>query len=151
IEFDDDGSSVIHGRSDSTLNRNGIRMGSAEIYAIAERVPEVAEALVLGIEGDHDEYYMPLFLALTPGADPEQARTDVVAAIRSSLSPRHVPDEVVVVPGIPHTKTGKKLEVPLKRLFQGQPLDAVLDPSSVDAPELLEVFAGLAREREAVA
>jgi acetoacetyl-CoA synthetase len=151
IEFDADGSSIIHGRSDATLNRNGIRMGSAEIYAIVEALPDVSDSLVIGVECDGDEgYYMPLFITLAPGADEDTARTAVVDAIRRGLSPRHVPDEVVVAPGIPHTRTGKKLEVPVKRLLQGADVHEVLDPSSVDAPEVLGFFARFAADRGAV-
>ncbi len=146
IAFDPDGSSVILGRSDSTLNRNGVRMGSAEIYEIVEALPEVSEAMVVGVE--HGErYYMPLFATLTDGSDAEQARTAIVASIRRHLSPRHLPDEIVIAPGIPHTRTGKKLEVPIKRLLQGDAVDQALDVESVDAPELIDFYTGFARSR----
>ena len=146
ISFDPDGSAVILGRSDSTLNRNGIRMGSAELYAIVEALPEVREAMVIGVE-EGEGYYMPLFVTLADGADPELARREIVAAIRRHLSARHVPDEIVIAPGIPHTKTGKKLEVPIKRLLQGHALAAVLDSAAIDAPELIDYYATFARER----
>ncbi|WP_433634931.1 acetoacetate--CoA ligase [Nocardia sp. CA-120079] len=144
IEFDVDGSSQILGRSDSTLNRRGIRMGSAEIYAAVEELPEVVEALVVGAELD-DRYYMPLFVKLAPGADPATAQSRIVDAIRTALSPRHVPDDIVVMPGIPHSRTGKKLEVPVKRLIQGAALADVVDPGAVDAPELLVRYQEFAR------
>jgi acetoacetyl-CoA synthetase len=148
IEFDEDGSSVIHGRSDSTLNRRGIRMGPAEIYAAVERVPEVAEALVVGAELGA-EYYMPLFVTLTAGADPDAARAHVRDAIRTALSPRHVPDEIVVMPGIPHNRMGKKLEVPVKRLLQGARLSEVVDLDAVDDPGLMASYQEFARHRTA--
>jgi acetoacetyl-CoA synthetase len=151
IEFDEDFSSVIHGRSDATLNRNGIRMGSAEIYAIVEALPDVDEAMVVGVEGrDGEGYYMPLFVVLAPGADEAGAPAAVVDAIRRGLSPRHVPDDVVVAPGIPHTRTGKKLEVPVKRLLQGEDVGDVLDSSAVDAPDVLGFYARFAASRRAV-
>jgi acetoacetyl-CoA synthetase len=149
IEIDADGSSVIHGRSDSTLNRNGVRMGSADIYQAVEALPDVVEALVLGVEIEDGDYYMPLFVELAAGADADAARAEIVAAIRRALSPRHVPDEVVVAPGVPHTKTGKKLEVPIKRLLQGAPRDDVADPDAIDRPDLLDFYAGFATSRSA--
>ncbi|HZO37085.1 MAG TPA: acetoacetate--CoA ligase [Solirubrobacteraceae bacterium] len=142
IEFDIDGSCTIPGRSDSTLNRRGIRIGPAEIYSVVERLPEVDEALVVGAELGGD-YYMPLFIAATDGVDEEDLRARIVTAIRDALSPRHVPDEIVFVPAIPHTKTGKKLEVPVKRLLQGVAPAEAADPGSVDRPELLDLFADL--------
>jgi acetoacetyl-CoA synthetase len=144
IEFDPDGSSVIHGRSDSTLNRNGIRIGSAEIYAAVEALPEVQEALVVGVERGED-YYMPMFVALAAGAEEDEARTRIIDRIRRHASPRHVPDEIVFVRGIPHTKTGKKLEVPIKRLLQGHAVASVLDTSAIDAPELMAFYIDFAR------
>jgi acetoacetyl-CoA synthetase len=146
ISFDEDLSSVISGRSDSTLNRKGVRIGPAELYAAVEALPEVREALVIGIELD-DDYYMPLFVDLAQDVDPDAARSTIVAAIRSALSPRHVPDEIVPMPGIPHTRTGKKLEVPVKRLLQGEEVGDVVDRGSVDDPAVLEVYARFAVER----
>ena len=131
VEFDADGNSVIVGRSDSTLNRNGVRMGPADLYRVVEAMPEVHEALVVGIE-EPDGYYMPLFVRFTDGTDPHSAPAAVRQAIRSALSPRYVPDDVIAVSAIPHTRTGKKLEVPVKRLLMGQPLEAVVDPGAVD-------------------
>jgi acetoacetyl-CoA synthetase len=127
---------VILGRSDSTLNRNGVRMGPADLYRVVEALPGVREALVVGVEQD-DQYYMPLFVHLDDGVDEAEAVRTIRAAIRSALSPRYVPDDVIAVPGIPHTRTGKKLEVPVKRLIQGRPLEDVVDPGSVDEVALL--------------
>lgn len=145
IQMDESGVRIL-GRSDATLNRNGLRLGPADIYAAVERLPEVIEAMVVGIEIGTD-YYMPLFLQLVPGADEAAARDAVVGSIRSCLSPRYVPDDIFVVRGIPHTRTGKKLEVPVKRLFQGDALDAVADPGAVDDAELLGEYAHLAQRR----
>ena len=148
ITIDPDGAVVIHGRSDSTLNRNGIRMGSADIYAAVEPLDEIAEALVLGVEQPDGSYWMPLFVTLTDGHDLDPALVDRIrAAIRDTASPRHVPDQIIAVPAIPHTRTGKKLEVPLKRLFQGADLRDVVDPTTVDDPTALTPFADLAARR----
>ncbi|KFF99089.1 hypothetical protein IQ62_21625 [Streptomyces scabiei] len=146
IEFAEDGSSVIHGRSDSTLNRQGVRMGPADIYRVVEEIPEVAEALVVGAELG-DDYYMPLFVALRPDADPAAVETLIRSAILENLSPRHLPDEIVPVRAVPHTRTGKKLEVPVKRLLQGDALADVVDLGSVDDAPLVREYASFARHR----
>ncbi|MCV9993482.1 acetoacetate--CoA ligase [Paeniglutamicibacter sp. ZC-3] len=140
---------LIHGRSDSTLNRNGLRLGSADIYAVVESLPEVAEALVVGAELGTD-YYMPLFVHVAEGVNPEAAREAITRAIRENLSVRYLPDEIVFMRGIPHTRTGKKLEVPVKRLLQGAQLDTVADLGSVDDPQLLEAYADFALGRQSV-
>lgn len=142
------GSVVIHGRSDSTLNRQGVRMGSADIYEVVERIPEIKESLVIGIEQPDGGYWMPLFVHLAPGAALDEALLDrIKQAIREQLSPRHVPDEVIEVPGVPHTLTGKRIEVPVKRLLQGTPLEKAVNPGSIDNLDLLHFYEDLARKR----
>lgn len=142
ITITERGSILMHGRSDSTLNRNGVRMGSADIYQAVERVPEVLESLVIGAELPDGGYWMPLFVTLAPGtALDDELRGRIIAAIREHASPRHVPDAILLAPGIPHTRTGKKLEVPVKRLVQGHPLGSVVDARSVDDPGLLPWYA----------
>ncbi|MGW5621373.1 acetoacetate--CoA ligase [Streptomyces olivaceus] len=142
------GSVVIHGRSDSTLNRQGVRMGSADIYEAVERLPEIRESLVIGVEQPDGGYWMPLFVHLAPGAALDEDLLDrIKRTIRAQLSPRHVPDEVIEVPGIPHTLTGKRIEVPVKRLLQGTPLDKAVNPGSIDNLDLLHFYEELARKR----
>jgi acetoacetyl-CoA synthetase len=143
----DRGTVVIHGRSDATLNRNGVRMGTADIYAPVEAQAEVTEALVIGVETPDGGYWMPLFVALADGATLDDELTGrITGAIRDQASARHVPDAVIAVPAIPHTRTGKKLEVPVKRLFLGVPLSDVADADSIDDPAALAVLADLATE-----
>lgn len=143
------GSVVVHGRSDSTLNRNGIRMGSADIYQAVESLPEIVESLVLGIESDDGSYWMPLFVVLADGVDLGEAlKSRIVSAIRQHASPRHVPDEIIAAPGVPHTRTGKKLEVPIKRIFQGGDVARTLDRRAVDAPELVDWYIQRGRDHE---
>ena len=140
------GSIIIHGRSDATLNRNGIRMGSAEIYEVVEGIDQIAEGFVVGVDGPGGAYWMPLFVTLTPGASLDESLVAQVRSdIRRRLSPRHVPDEVIVAPGIPHTRTGKKLEVPVTAILAGR-ADVAVDPRSVDAPELLDWYRQQGRE-----
>ncbi|MGW2057676.1 acetoacetate--CoA ligase [Streptomyces sp. NPDC001840] len=148
ITVTDRGSVIIHGRSDSTLNRQGVRMGSADIYEAVERLPEIRESLVIGLEEPDGGYWMPLFVHLAPGAVLDDAlRTRVKETIREQLSPRHVPDEIIEVPGIPHTLTGKRIEVPVKRLLQGTALAKAVNPGSVDNLDLLRFYEDLARTR----
>ncbi|MGW1558446.1 acetoacetate--CoA ligase [Streptomyces sp. NPDC002144] len=142
------GSVIVHGRSDSTLNRNGVRLGSADIHDVVERLPEIAEALVIGAEEPDGGYWMPLFVVPAAGTTLDDALRDRIReAIRTGASPRHVPDEIIEVPGIPHTRTGKKLEVPVKRLLQGAPVEQVVNPAAVDTPDLIAHFARLGAER----
>ncbi|MCT7658010.1 acetoacetate--CoA ligase [Mycobacterium deserti] len=148
ITITDHGGVIMHGRSDSTLNRNGVRMGSADIYDIVEQLPEVREALVLGVEGANGDYWMPLFVVLDAEAHLDDAlRGRIAEAIRTYASPRHVPDTVIQAPGIPHTRTGKKLEVPMKRLMQGADPMSALDPGATDNPELIDWYVDFARAR----
>ncbi|MBQ0988151.1 acetoacetate--CoA ligase [Streptomyces sp. F63] len=144
------GSVVIHGRSDSTLNRQGVRMGSADIYEAVERLPEIRESLVIGVEQPDGGYWMPLFVHLADGAVLDDALRDrIKRVIREQLSPRHVPDEIIEAPGVPHTLTGKRIEVPVKRLLQGIALDKAVNPGSVDNLELLRFYGRLAEQRAA--
>lgn len=146
VTVTDRGSVIVHGRSDATLNRHGIRMGSADICQAAEDLPEVTEALVVGIEEPDGGYWMPMFVTLAEGRhlDADLA-TAVLAAVRDRVSPRHVPDEVIEAPGIPHTRTGKKLEVPVKNILLG--LAAAVQEDAVDRPELLEFYRSVGDQR----
>ncbi|MZG14945.1 acetoacetate--CoA ligase [Streptomyces sp. SID5914] len=144
------GSVIVHGRSDSTLNRNGVRLGSADIHDVVERLPEITEALVIGAEEPDGGYWMPLFVVLADGAVLDDTLRDRIRhAIRTGASPRHVPDEILAVPAVPHTRTGKKLEVPVKRLLQGAPADQVVNPGAVDNPEIIDYYAQLGADRRA--
>ncbi len=141
IRFTEHGSSVITGRSDATLNRAGVRFGTSEVYAVVEQLPEVSDSLVVHLEDDEGgPGELILFVALADGATlDDELRAKVAGALRSQLSPRHVPDAILAVPSIPRTLTGKKLETPVKRILQGRPAaevvnpDALADPSSIDA------------------
>jgi acetoacetyl-CoA synthetase len=145
-----EGTVAILGRSDSTINRAGVRMGSAEIYVIVEREPEVADSLVVGIELGDGGYYMPLFIVPADGAEvDDELRETLRRAIRNRLSPRHVPDDVLAAPAIPRTLTGKKLEVPVKRILQGLPLDEAAALGAVDNPDALRWYHELALARAA--
>ncbi|MFF2045250.1 acetoacetate--CoA ligase [Kitasatospora sp. NPDC058170] len=144
------GTVVIHGRSDSTLNRQGVRMGSSDIYEVVERLPEIAESLVIGLEEPDGGYWMPLFVVLAPGAVLDDGLIGRIrTSLRTELSPRHVPDEVIAVRGLPHTLTGKRIEVPVKRLLSGTPLEQAVNPGSVDNLDHLRFFEQLRLDRQA--
>ena len=145
IEIDsNDGHCVIHGRSDSTLNRGGVRMGTAEFYSVVEDVPEVAEALVIDLSGLNRPDRLVLFVALQPGMALDDAlRNKINAKLRSQVSPRHVPDEIHAVPEIPHTLNGKKLEVPIKRILLGTPPDKAISREAMSNAASLRPFIDL--------
>ncbi len=133
------GSVVITGRSDATLNRGGVRLGTAEFYRVVEALPEVADALVVDV---HDA--LLLFVVLAPGAVLDDGlRSRIAVALRTQLSPRHVPDHVTAVVDLPRTLNGKKLEVPVKRVLEGTPLDDAVAASAVANPAALEAFVRL--------
>lgn len=148
VEITSRGTAVVSGRSDSTLNRGGVRMGTADVYAAVATIPEVVESMMLGVEQADGGYWMPLFVQLAPGVElDDDLRARIGAVIAAQASRRHVPDEIIAVPGLPHTRTGKRLEVPLKRLFQGHPVGKVLSAGSIDDPSLIDVFVDLATTR----
>jgi acetoacetyl-CoA synthetase len=144
ITFADDGACVISGRSDATLNRGGVRLGTSDFYAVVEALPEVADSLVVHLEGDDPDRPMGelvLFVALAPGASlDDDLRAAIVRGLRSELSPRHVPDAVLAVPSVPRTLSGKKLEVPVKRILGGAPADDVASRSSLADPTALDWY-----------
>lgn len=148
ITINSHGGAKIHGRSDSTINRNGVRIGSADIYAAVERIPEIRDSLVIGAEFDGGRYWMPLFVTLIDGAELDDSlRTIIADEIRKAGSVRHVPDEILVAPAIPRTLTGKRLEVPVKRLVQGLAQKHAVNVGVVDQPDVLEWFVALGAEK----
>ncbi|HEX2884492.1 MAG TPA: acetoacetate--CoA ligase [Candidatus Limnocylindria bacterium] len=139
------GTCVISGRSDATLNRGGVRIGTAEFYAVVEGLAEVTDSLVVHLEADDR---LLLFLVLAEGQElTDELRGRIRSELRTSLSPRHVPDEIVAVPGVPRTLSGKKLEVPVKRILSGTPPDVAASRGSLADPAALDTFTELARKR----
>lgn len=148
VTISEHGTVAVHGRSDSTLNRHGVRMGSSDIYQAVEKLPQIREALVIGVEYADGTYWMPLFVALTEDITLNDDLIGAIQdAIRQEASPRHVPDDIIAAPAIPHTRTGKKLEIPIKRIFQGAKVDSVLDPQSTDDVSVLQWYVDLADRR----
>jgi acetoacetyl-CoA synthetase len=137
-----DGGSVIYGRSDATLNRGGVRMGTSEFYRVVEALPEVADSLVVDTGKLGEDGRLILFVVPAPGRSVDDALVARLRGVlRSELSPRHVPDEIHQVPGIPRTLSGKKLEVPVRKILQGTPVAAAADPDALANPEVLRYFA----------
>ena len=150
IRFNPDGSCVIYGRSDATLNRGGVRMGTAEFYRVVEGLPEIADSLV--VEVDEDDGKLVLFVVLRPGASlDDELRRRIAAALRRELSPRHVPDRILAVAEVPKTLNGKKLEVPVKRLLAGQPLASAVSEGAVANPASLTSLVETYRQETASA
>jgi acetoacetyl-CoA synthetase len=150
IRITERGSAVIEGRSDSTLNRQGIRFGTSELYGVVEGLPEVVDSLVIGLELADGGYWMPLFVVPAEGLELDATlKARINGAIRAALSQRHIPDEIIAAPAIPRTLTGKKMEVPVKRLFLGRSLVDVAAAGATADPAALEWFAALARDRMA--
>ncbi|WP_218016682.1 acetoacetate--CoA ligase [Sphingomonas pruni] len=146
LQIEPDGSCVISGRSDATINRHGLRMGTADIYAAVEEVPGVADSLVIDLEDGAGGSTLLMFVVPRDGhlldTDLEAAMT---AAIRVSLSPRFVPDAYILAPAIPRTLSGKKQELPVKRLFQGWPVDKVINPDAIANPDVIPWYLARAK------
>jgi len=144
------GSCIIYGRSDATINRHGLRMGTSELYSAVEALPEVLDSLVVDLEYLGRESYMPLFVVLRSGTQLDDTlRARINNAIKTALSPRFVPNEILEVPEIPRTLTGKKQELPIKKLLLGQPLEQVVNRDAMANPACLDWYVALARRRAA--
>ena len=149
ITFTERGSCVITGRSDATLNRGGVRLGTAEFYSVVEGLPEVVDSLVVHLEdpqGGPGE--LLLFVTLAEGLELDDAlRKRIAAELRNNLSPRHVPDQIYQVAAVPRTLSGKKLEVPVKKILTGTPADRAASKGALSNPESLTAFETLAKDR----
>ena len=145
IKIKPEGSAVIYGRSDSTINRGGVRMGTSEIYRAVDMVEEVQDSLVIDIHKQNGEAYMPLFVVLEEGAElDEDLVGKIKKSIRETTSPRHVPDEIQAVPDVPRTLNGKKLEVPVKKILAGTPPEEAVSKDSLSNADALDTFVELA-------
>ena len=147
IEITERGTAIIYGRSDSTINRSGVRMGTSEIYRAVHGIDEVTDALVVDIPRPGTEGWMALFVVLREGAELDhELRREIARRIREQCSPRHVPDEVFAIAEVPRTLSGKVLEVPVKRILMGTPADVAASRDSLANPASLDYFVGLAGE-----
>ncbi len=134
------GSAVIYGRSDATLNRGGVRMGTAEVYSVVERIPEVLDSLVIDLEQLGKASFMPLFVVLQTENLTSDLEKQIKHAIRTELSPRLIPDQIVQVAAIPRTLSGKKLELPIRKILLGADAKKVVNADALANPDSLEFF-----------
>jgi acetoacetyl-CoA synthetase len=141
IEITERGTAIIYGRSDSTINRGGIRMGTSEIYRAVLSVDQVQDALVVDVPREGDENWMPLFVVMKDAQElDEDTVKEIKKRIREDCSPRHVPNDVIAIPEIPRTLSGKVLEVPVKRVLMGEPPDKSASRESLANPEAFDWF-----------
>jgi acetoacetyl-CoA synthetase len=148
IEVTERGTAIIYGRSDSTINRGGIRMGTSEIYRAVLSIPEIVDALVVDVPQDGADNWMPLFVVLREGAELDDELIKRIAAqVRADCSPRHVPNEVHAIAEVPRTLSGKVLEIPVKRILMGTPPEQAASRESLANPEALDLFVELGRDR----
>lgn len=138
--------SLIYGRSDATLNRNGIRIGTAELYCILETIPEISDSLVVNIELTNGKSFMPLFVELAPKSVLDETLIKTIKhALATSASPRHVPDQILACDEVPYTISGKKLEVPVKKILMGAKASNVANPGAMRNPHSLTYFERVAK------
>jgi len=142
VTFNARGGCVISGRSDGTLNRGGVRLGTSEFYSALDDIPEVADSLVVHLDDPSGGMgSLLLFVQLVDGAAlDDELRSRINAQLRQRLSPRHTPDDILAIPEVPYNLTGKKLEVPVKRLLTGAPRDSVVSDGAVRNPRALDIF-----------
>ena len=141
------GTAIIYGRSDSTINRQGIRMGSSEIYRVVEALPEVLDSLIVGVELPGGKYYLPLFVVLREGVELDDAlKAKIKQQLRTNVSPHHVPDEIIAIEEVPRTLSGKKLEVPVKKLLMGMPIEKAISMDALNNPQAMEYFIEFAQK-----
>lgn len=138
---------VIYGRSDATLNRGGIRIGTSEIYRAVDKVKEVKDSMIICIEKDGGEFWMPLFVVMQDGVKlTDEIKKKINQTIRSEYTPRHVPDEIVAAPDIPYTISGKKTETPVKKVLMGKDPKKVVNAGALKNPQSMEFFISLKKD-----
>jgi len=138
---------VILGRSDATLNRQGVRIGTAEIYRAMDKIHEIRDSLIINLEHSDGSDWMPLFVALMPGhVLDENLKIRIRAALRAEYSPRHVPDDILEIADVPYTISGKKMETPVKKILQRKALDKAYNRDSMRNPEAMDYFITLAEK-----
>ena len=141
VKITEEGGIIIYGRSDATLNRQGIRIGTAEIYRAINEIPDLVDSLIVNLELEGGRHYMPLFVKMRSGVQIDDAsKKKIVQSLRTKCSPRHVPDEIIQVDDIPYTISGKKMEAPVKKILMGMKTDKSLNKDAMRNPEALKFF-----------
>ena len=147
IKFNERGGCVIYGRSDSTINRQGIRMGTSEIYQATEALDAVLDSLIIDLELLGRDSFLPMFVVLREGVLLDDGlKRQIKQKIRADISPRHAPDEIYQIDEVPYTLSGKKMEVPIRRILLGQPLEKAANPGAMRNPDSLQFFIALAQK-----
>ncbi|MBC3758432.1 acetoacetate--CoA ligase [Hyunsoonleella sp. SJ7] len=132
---------VIYGRSDATLNRHGIRIGTSEIYSAVNKIEGIADSLIINLELEEGKHYMPLFVKLKPGIElNDDIKSNINQQLKTDYSPRHVPDEIIEVADIPYTLSGKKMEAPIKKILLKMPLETSINMDAMRNPESIQFF-----------
>ena len=149
IKFNQRGGCIIYGRSDSTINRQGVRMGTSEIYQVVEALPEIVDSLIIDLEMLGRQSYMPLFVVLRSGLELDEGlQQKIKQQLRQDVSPRHVPNEIVQIEQVPYTLSGKKMEVPIRKILLGQAVAEAANPGAMRNPESLQFFVEYAKSLE---
>lgn len=148
VKINEDGGLVILGRSDATLNRHGIRIGTSEIYNALNKLSFIKDSLIVNIEKQDGGHFMPLFVQLEEGLLTEERSTQIKTTLRQDCSPRHVPDEIIVVEDIPRTISGKKMEAPVKKLLMGISIEKAVNQDAMQNPETIDFFMRYAKEKD---
>jgi acetoacetyl-CoA synthetase len=137
---------IIYGRSDATLNRHGIRIGTAEIYRAVNKIEDVEDALIVNLEQEEGKHYMPLFVKMKAGKKLNDiVKSKIKTQLRTEYSPRHVPDDIIEVQDIPYTISGKKMEAPIKKILLGMPLNKSINFDAMRNPESVSFFIEFAK------
>ncbi|MGE3989465.1 acetoacetate--CoA ligase [Pseudorhodoplanes sp.] len=146
IKINHRGGCYIYGRSDAVLNRNGVRIGAAEIYRTLEQIPEVLDSIIVCVELEDGGFYMPLFVTLSTGvAFEHQVEAKIITSLRENCGPRHVPDEIIPINAVPYTITGKKMEIPIRKMLLGVPPERAANRDAMQNPESLDWFCKFAQ------
>ncbi len=146
IKFNSDGGCVIYGRSDATINRHGVRIGASELYQVVESLPEITDSLVVDLELLGKKSYLPLFVVLADGAALDDAlKSRIKQRLRAEVSPRHAPDDIFEIAEIPYTLSGKKMELPIRKILLGQPPDQAAKRGAMRNPKTLDFFIAFAQ------
>ena len=147
VKINGDGSLVIYGRSDATLNRHGVRIGTSEIYSALNQIPEIEDCLIVNLETRAGSHYMPLFVVMKLGLMlDDQLKAKINSTLRSTYSPRHVPDEIIQIEDIPYTISGKKMESPVKKILMGMRPEKSLNVDAMRNPDSIRYFIEFRKE-----
>jgi acetoacetyl-CoA synthetase len=135
------GGVIIYGRSDSTLNRGGVRIGTSEIYRAVDKIEEIKDSLIICLEKEDGNFFMPLFVVLKDEFKLDNSLRDKInAMIRNEYTPRHVPDDIISISEVPYTISGKKVETPVKKILSGKPVSNILNQDALRNPSALDYF-----------